>query len=126
MPPSEARHWARGSQTKYPHGFEIDAVVSSALVDWVVPSSACAAVGAGARSTLQLAIPNMSIAITICFIAMSIRARRARRAQTVKIAAPQVKPEPKTEDRMRSPGLILPSRRQWSTVSGTVAAVVLP
>ena len=46
--------------------------------------------------------------------------------QNVKIAAPQVKPEPNTDDRIRSPRWTLPCWRQWSMVSGTVAAVVLP
>jgi len=46
--------------------------------------------------------------------------------QSVKIAAPHVKPDPNTDDRMRSPRLTLPCWRQWSMVSGTVAAVVLP
>ena len=41
-------------------------------------------------------------------------------------AAPQVKPEPNTVDSTRSPFFTLPCWRQWSMVSGTVAAVVLP
>lgn len=52
--------------------------------------------------------------------------RAGEAGQMRKMAAPQVKPAPNTDDRTSWPFLTLPSLRQWSIVSGTVAAVVLP